>query len=1792
MSTDAQDAALGLLSLLTPHYTGPTTSRLGSNSNTTAGMGSSIAATTSRVGMAGVGTMTTSGAVGGSTIAPPLVPLKRKQPPSGSSAPHTNGSAGGSVKRRTTSASISKPNFQPQPPSRALAGVERKERGGSVEESRDRGAEEAGGGEQDTASDDPIRCICGSATDDGFSIACDDCSRWCHAACFGIVQGEVPEEWRCWVCAPELHTSRRLVRIVDEDLASGRRMSPGTERKTSQSSSGSHRRTSTHDAKANSASTSTKKRRRPSFLVPNNPVAVASSSSQVPHVQVCDDDPDILVDIDSPWSHAYVPITTDIVPSSSTRTALQRHAQNWRGITALSTTASSSLSIHPVPSSASPLPPTYLARTTQPLRSAALIAPFPSTITPSSTYLGDPLNAYAHLGLPKPFVHLMGPPLDVALDARGAGGEARFVRSGCRPNAVLRPVLCPPRRKRGEAQVNEKGKGRAVEEEREEDPTTLSFAVFALRDLKAHEEVVLGWEWDDGHAVHQLPALLQTPGIFPPKHKAHLRAQMANLLHLLSATFPACACGSAARGCALRQMERFIDGDGEGPSSHPLPPPRPQEPPVPAPVPVPPPRDISEIWRKGGSSRSSAATITVPAPAPPPAPSPAPERVDLGPLVGPEARRGFRTRERVYGAGGLGGVVMCDGEDEDVRLRGITGGSGRTGRGRVDEDVAEEDRDGDDVDMRDEGRDDEVDTEATEDELEFYVAEKGLQPRPQPRHHSPPYPPIHPHPHIHPSRTISTELRPPDPIPDTPTEEYESDVPVAQEEQEQRMPPKMRKRWIHREAEALKAAVGEDGGADVEMHDSTTSATPGSRGEEGNGGAEGKGGVEGKGGEEGEVQANMGNEAIEMEAEANLSDSRQVPPASPNYSINISPQSPTPPQSPLPPTSSGSPSSHPSPLIDQQDQGQEAPEHEPAPVSSGPSLPPSSTLHVVPIITSPRLPPANVLTTPQPEPLPSSRAPSPQPPPPPATSPYAASPSASFARLSLVSPIVSQLGMRGPLQEQRGNVDVDIERVERERKVRERLKDREEGKDEVAEPIPEVVQTGKDMEILPMAEDLEVETEAELIEAEQEMVSGVDQEEHGDVEMAPSSPLTEAPSPLAPGSATEAEFEHVAPSVALQRPSPSPPPGSRPSSPAVPVADSEPPCVPTPSPTTPEPEPSHLQTDSEATLVEPLPSCSPTAPPVARSPTPPPVPATTTPVSLVHAPFPQPLRSPTPPPSVYEPTVIPAVSESAPPPPPAKVKMSLRDYMLRKQKRKEEEAKAGGGPAEAGVGSGSAVASSVEASPVVATVALAPEEPVLGDREAERDREKAETLVNGVHAKSMSSFVASPPSVPPDMTEKVLSPNGVPVGRKDDFARRGLVKDEDVEMTEPPVMFKTAPQEASLPRFEKLPEPALSPTPSSSVTTPAQAILPSLRGSYPRIESIPRRPVIIRPPFRDRLPNAVGPASIASLPPPPARPPPQSGLLPSHLLPRLIAQPMTLQAKTELIDHPIPTRVPTRPRITRLIGPSTESRFAARDAMSEPNPSPRSLFERIGPPRPPSPLRPPRIIKSMPLPASLPQTPQQAHPPPPLPAPQRHRQVSQEEGEISLGEESTPSPQPDRRIVPVMNGNASVSATRASNADADADARSNIYLQLTTESPQFDVSPPRGPRAMGPLYHARPRRLSTPSYRSPSQAGVVPGPAASAPSPVAPTSATQQRAPPTGPRSLRLGNVPPRRGPPIATAMNRSRGGGMRDRDGEGSSTEETFEPRRRRWGSMRGVSMDKMDERDRDRDRGRRWGR
>ncbi|KAF4585096.1 hypothetical protein EYR40_001932 [Pleurotus pulmonarius] len=570
--------------------------------------------------------------------------------------------------------------------------------------------------------DEGIDCICGFSYDDGFSIQCDDCQRWVHAACYGIVDpGEVKAcEWRCSVCVPrevDKEAAKRIQLEKQKVLRVGtgnnkpkpRKPSPVGDRK-----GGARRPSAVTNGVDSHAHSGKRKPRRPSIINP--------STSHGSHVD------EEHVDVGDSWTQSYVPITHDIINHPETREKLQQHAQRWRGVTAISPVQETLTTVRPVHVPHSPYsnpsvrPPSFALHTTAPIPNDQLIAPYPSLITPSATYLSDPLNAYAHLGIPKPFVHLIGHPLDVALDSRWRGDKSRFARNGCRPNAVLRPMLC----------------SRSSDTRAQDD--ALSFGVFALRDLKANEEVVLGWEWDDGNAIHNLPAAIQTPHLFRDINRDHdsaeqldyLRRQMSIIIHTLSSTFTTCACGAKARDCAIAQAAAFVDG-------------------------------------------YSACS-----------PGPGPSKpIDLGPLVGVE--RGFRTREKVPLSGGIGGVEMCP----EPALENVTMSAKRRGKAKATEGMVL------DVEMEETYY-----AEGTRHDIRRVGLSSPLRnikrlPRKRTATDSIPTPPIPP-------------LLPPQP-PEMPTASPRLDsMDVDGEENEEKMPPKMRKRWIHKNSDALKEIARRD----------------------------------------------------------------------------------------------------------------------------------------------------------------------------------------------------------------------------------------------------------------------------------------------------------------------------------------------------------------------------------------------------------------------------------------------------------------------------------------------------------------------------------------------------------------------------------------------------------------------------------------------------------------------------------------------------------------------------------------------------------------------------------------------------------------------------------------------------------------------------------------------------------------------------------------------------------------------------------------------------------------------
>ncbi|WVR04257.1 hypothetical protein IAU60_001257 [Kwoniella sp. DSM 27419] len=178
----------------------------------------------------------------------------------------------------------------------------------------------------------------------------------------------------------------------------------------------------------------------------------------------------------------------------------------------------------------------------------SFVGEYRGEVTDCETYRRDPINQYASLGMPKPHVRSIGPPVNLIIDARGYGNDLRFVRSGCHPNVVLRPLLW-----------------RTAEDE----PPKLKFGLFASKDIAAKEELVMGWEWDDQHVVHSLrsvvhAAMLSDGSLASPvyalssKKAVALADKIDSVLTHIYGTFTACACVVPGT-CALAQMGQIVD---------------------------------------------------------------------------------------------------------------------------------------------------------------------------------------------------------------------------------------------------------------------------------------------------------------------------------------------------------------------------------------------------------------------------------------------------------------------------------------------------------------------------------------------------------------------------------------------------------------------------------------------------------------------------------------------------------------------------------------------------------------------------------------------------------------------------------------------------------------------------------------------------------------------------------------------------------------------------------------------------------------------------------------------------------------------------------------------------------------------------------------------------------------------------------------------------------------------------------------------------------------------------------
>ncbi|KAJ2823489.1 SET domain-containing protein 3, partial [Coemansia erecta] len=152
------------------------------------------------------------------------------------------------------------------------------------------------------------------------------------------------------------------------------------------------------------------------------------------------------------------------------------------------------------------------------------ICEYKGQVVLKAAYKEDPKNYYELLRTTRPYSQFHQE-IDLCIDARRQGSEARFVRRSCAANVVLRSMYVV-------------GGGDAL----------IHLGLFAARDIEADEELTAGWEWDDG----ELPAVAS---MAPDDAEDYLgRPEGRRMSKVWRQVFGGMACACPDTDCQVRRL--------------------------------------------------------------------------------------------------------------------------------------------------------------------------------------------------------------------------------------------------------------------------------------------------------------------------------------------------------------------------------------------------------------------------------------------------------------------------------------------------------------------------------------------------------------------------------------------------------------------------------------------------------------------------------------------------------------------------------------------------------------------------------------------------------------------------------------------------------------------------------------------------------------------------------------------------------------------------------------------------------------------------------------------------------------------------------------------------------------------------------------------------------------------------------------------------------------------------------------------------------------------------------------
>lgn len=394
-----------------------------------------------------------------------------------------------------------------------------------------------------------IGCICGIDDDDGFTVLCDICFRWQHCVCMGFLSNdEVPEdEYKCYYCdsskwgkidaeACRVATLKRLQVESEDDTT---RDETKYKRKQLTYGADTSKRRKTDKAKADTVKTAEKKRlsrvnSSASVSLPKaepKPVVVSKENDQVDegnHVEpyqsvyykLRSNDykrPDIKQWLSSVGTNesplAGVKTVSaaefknlklaNIIGARQLKNAAtsdsvvqvkcysENAKQKFNGITRMGLYLSHAKLLHQNDDETGEPANTANDDGTVIIPENTPIIEYFGEINKFENYKKDVVNQYSLWGSPKPNVVRIAfgsveSPIDLVLDARFVGNEARFIRKSCpsTSNCKIVPYYV-------------------------QDSKSFRFVVVSTKPIKLDlespdEELRLDWEWDKTHPIRKM----------------------------------------------------------------------------------------------------------------------------------------------------------------------------------------------------------------------------------------------------------------------------------------------------------------------------------------------------------------------------------------------------------------------------------------------------------------------------------------------------------------------------------------------------------------------------------------------------------------------------------------------------------------------------------------------------------------------------------------------------------------------------------------------------------------------------------------------------------------------------------------------------------------------------------------------------------------------------------------------------------------------------------------------------------------------------------------------------------------------------------------------------------------------------------------------------------------------------------------------------------------------------------------------------------------------------------------